>query len=126
MYQLTITTGTHDTTSIHPDGADAHRALTGYADRLDCRLRPIQTHSEFRSWDLLTIADDCPHATATIEHVRCDPIEEAHFAALKRVLDDAIAVDTGDTLVDRYERTAVAVAMQWDTITGARSHFRAS
>ncbi|MGV0740210.1 hypothetical protein ABQF35_28210 [Mycobacterium syngnathidarum] len=123
MHRLTIERTDRATTiSEHPDGADAKCTLERYVEHVNCRTETIQVHSDFSSWQLVTLDDSRVHATATIEHF--DAAAAPHgddSAALKVVRDSALAVDTGIAVVDSYERAAVQ--RQWDKLAGAARHF---
>lgn len=123
MHRLTIEHADHgtSTSSEYPDPADAKRALARYVEHADCRTDTIQMHTDFSSWDLITLGDNRVHATATIEQCSESASDDAHFAELKVVLDHAVAVDTGIACVDNYER---AIAhRKCDPLTGSAGHF---
>lgn len=123
MHRLTIDRADHrTTTSEHPDADDAKRALARYAEHTDCRTQTIQTHHDFSSWDLVTLADNRVHATASIEDgSTTGPSPSADLIALSALRDNARRVDTGLTVVDSYERAAAQ--RQSDKLTGASRHF---
>lgn len=122
MHRLTIErTDRRTTISDHPDGADAKCTLERYVEHATCRTDMIQMHSDFSSWQLVTLDDSRVHATATIEHFGAAASHDDDSAALKVVRDSALAVDTGIAVVDSYERAAVQ--RQWDKLTGASRHF---
>ncbi|MGY1994359.1 hypothetical protein [Mycolicibacterium fortuitum] len=122
MHRLTIErTDRRTTISDHPDGADAKCALERYVEQANCRTDTIQMHSDFSSWQLITLGGGRVHATATIEHFGA-AVPRHHLAAeLKVARDSALAVDTGIAVVDTYERAAVQ--RQWDKLTEASRHF---
>lgn len=122
MHRLIIErTDRRTTISEHPDGTDAKCTLERYVEHANCRTETIQMHADFRSWQLITLADRRVHATATIEHVGADAPHDDDRAALKAARDSALAVDTGIAAVDIYERAAVQ--RQWDKLTGASRHY---
>lgn len=119
MYQLSIDHDNATTVSEHPDRGDATTALHGYADGTDCTVTTTQAGNESSSFELTSLTTGKTYATATIEHDPSSPARDARFAELKQ-LRDAAAADTGNALVDAYERGAMQMA--WDDLTGASRH----
>ena len=120
MYQLSIDHANSTTVSVHPDHGDATAALHSYADSADCTVTTTQAGNESSSFELISLTTGKAYATATIEHDLSSPARTARFAELKQLRDVATAADTGNPLVDAYERDAMQMA--WDDLTGASSH----
>ena len=120
MYQLSIDHANSATVSVHPDHGDAAAALHGFADGTDCTVTTTQAGNESSSFELTSLTTGKAYVTATIEHDLSSPARTARFAELKQLRDVATAADTGNPLVDAYERDAMQMA--WDDLTGASSH----
>ncbi|GAB5901191.1 hypothetical protein [Mycolicibacterium mageritense] len=117
MHRLTIEHADHgtSTSSEHPDPADAQRALARYVEHADCRTDTIQMHTDFSSWDLITLGDNRVHATATIEHCSTAVAhDDAAMAALTTVPDTAPPADADER---------AAMQRQWGDFTVASRRF---
>ena len=120
MYQLSIDHANSTTVSVHPDHDDAAAALHSFADCTDCTVTTTQAGNESSSFELTSLTTGKAYATATIEHDLSSPARTARFAELMQLRDVAAAADTGNPLIEAYERDAMQMA--WDDLTGASSH----